>query len=68
MSANASTGSPVNAWEDDWEKQADVCYLWSQLIVITINAIPKEYIIARSNANAQRRLWTSNSPRSQRRK
>lgn len=27
MSADASAGSPVNAWEDDWERQADVCSL-----------------------------------------
>lgn len=26
MSANNSAGS-VNAWDDDWEKQADVCFL-----------------------------------------
>ena len=39
MSADASAGSPVNAWEDDWERQADVCSLWSLLIITATNAI-----------------------------
>lgn len=39
MSADASAGSPVNAWQDDWERQADVCSLWSLLTVIATNAI-----------------------------
>lgn len=69
MSANASPGGgPVNAWEDDWENQADVCSPY-----FTIDELNNNYdgfeCIVRSNANAQCRPWMLNSnPRRKRRK
>ena len=61
MSANASSGGgPANAWEDDWEKQADV-----SLHYFAIDEEDNNFrgvgCIARANTNAQCRPWVLNS-------
>ena len=68
MSASASpSGGPANAWEDDWEKQADVCLPYFTIDKDHDNCDGVE-CIASSNANAQCRPWALNRNPRQRRK